>query len=117
MKLNDAVEAYTEAIDFDATNAVYYSNRAFCFIKLESFGLAIIDATKGIEVVRSRVVAHPTNVDDVSSRFCLVLFFARARRAHHLTPKRVSATCTASLYYNRTRRTSRVITAAVPRTC
>jgi len=45
-----ACNAYTEAIEADPTNAIYYANRAFCHIKLESYGLAIADATRGIEL-------------------------------------------------------------------
>ena len=45
-----ALDAYTRAIETDDTNAVYYANRAFCHMKLESYGLAIADATRGIEL-------------------------------------------------------------------
>eukprot|EP00928_Gymnodinium_smaydae_P053698 TRINITY_DN37624_c0_g1_i1.p1 TRINITY_DN37624_c0_g1~~TRINITY_DN37624_c0_g1_i1.p1 ORF type:complete len:507 (-),score=112.22 TRINITY_DN37624_c0_g1_i1:144-1664(-) len=67
-----ALDAYTEAIDLaeaveddcldsldDASTtasgaanpavAVYYANRAFCHIKLESYGSAVMDSTKAIE--------------------------------------------------------------------
>ena len=37
------------AIEVDPSNAVYYSNRAFCHIRLEAYGSAIEDATKAIE--------------------------------------------------------------------
>lgn len=42
-KLVQAVGKYTAAIDLHPT-AIYLSNRAFCYVKLEQFGLAILDA-------------------------------------------------------------------------
>ena len=41
----EAERQYTEAINVDSVTkkaAIYYSNRAFCLIKLECFGAAII---------------------------------------------------------------------------
>ncbi|WBW74576.1 serine/threonine protein phosphatase with TPR repeat [Schizosaccharomyces osmophilus] len=45
-----AVELYSEAIKLDSQNAILYSNRSFAYFKLEDYGLAIIDATKAIEI-------------------------------------------------------------------
>lgn len=45
-----AIEFYTKAIECDAKNAIFYSNRATCHIHMENFGLAIADAAKGIEM-------------------------------------------------------------------
>lgn len=42
-KLVQAVGKYTAAIELRPT-AIYLSNRAFCYVKLEQFGLAILDA-------------------------------------------------------------------------
>ena len=42
-KLVQAVGKYTAAIELNPT-AIYLSNRAFCYVKLEQFGLAILDA-------------------------------------------------------------------------
>ncbi|KAJ4460174.1 putative Serine/threonine-protein phosphatase 5 [Paratrimastix pyriformis] len=44
-----AIEKYTEAIVIKET-AVYYSNRAFCHIRLENYGSAITDATRAIQL-------------------------------------------------------------------
>lgn len=44
-----AVELYTAAIDLWPT-AIYYSNRAAAHVRAESYGLAIEDATKSIEL-------------------------------------------------------------------
>lgn len=38
-----AVQKYSEAIELCPTH-IYLSNRAFCYVKLENFGLAIADA-------------------------------------------------------------------------
>lgn len=43
-----AIEKYSLAIALNPNNAVYLSNRAFCHIKLENYGLAIVDAEKAI---------------------------------------------------------------------
>jgi len=43
-----AAEKYSEAIEI-APNAIFYSNRAQALIKLESFGLAIMDANEAIK--------------------------------------------------------------------
>lgn len=43
-----AIERYSLAIQHDPSNAIYWSNRAFCHIKMENYGLAISDATTGI---------------------------------------------------------------------
>ncbi len=45
-----AAEKYTEAIEL-CPSAVLYSNRAQAFIKLESYGLAIVDADEAIRYV------------------------------------------------------------------
>lgn len=42
-KLVEAVSKYTAAIALRPT-AIYLSNRAFCYLKLEQFELAIVDA-------------------------------------------------------------------------
>lgn len=51
-KFNEAAEQYSEAIQVGLKGrkqATYYTNRAFCNIKLENFGLALHDAGKAIE--------------------------------------------------------------------
>jgi len=45
-----ALDMYSSAIEADPSNAIYYCNRAFCHIKLENNGLAILDADKGIQL-------------------------------------------------------------------
>ena len=59
-KLNnwpDAIEQYSKGIEVFPT-AVLYSNRAFCFLKIESFGLAIADAKEAIGLDSSYIKGH-----------------------------------------------------------
>mmetsp|Transcript_27320 Transcript_27320/g.55833 ORF Transcript_27320/g.55833 Transcript_27320/m.55833 type:complete len:496 (+) Transcript_27320:210-1697(+) len=46
--LNEAIEFYTQAIENNAKNHILFANRAFCQVKLENYGSAIIDATEAI---------------------------------------------------------------------
>lgn len=45
-----AIDAYTQAISKDPTNAVYYSNRAAAYSSKNDHNSAIADAEKAIEV-------------------------------------------------------------------
>ncbi|XP_038901673.1 serine/threonine-protein phosphatase 5-like [Benincasa hispida] len=49
-KYAQAINLYTEAIELNNRNAVYWANRAFAHIKLEEYGSALEDASKAIEV-------------------------------------------------------------------
>lgn len=46
----EAVDAYTAAIDANPRNAVYLSNRAFANLRLENLGSALADASAAIEL-------------------------------------------------------------------
>ncbi|KAJ6805008.1 serine/threonine-protein phosphatase 5 [Iris pallida] len=49
-KFSQAIDLYTQAIELNSLNAVYWANRAFAHTKLEEYGSAVQDATKSIEV-------------------------------------------------------------------
>lgn len=49
-RFDDAIQSYTKAIELDPKNAVFYSNRAQVNIKLENYGLAIIDCDEALKV-------------------------------------------------------------------
>lgn len=49
-KFLKALDAYTSAIESDSTQAVYFSNRAFCHLKLENYGSALEDSSRAIEL-------------------------------------------------------------------
>jgi serine/threonine-protein phosphatase 5 len=53
-----ARDFYTKAVEKDPHNPVYYSNRAFCDLKLEEYGSALIDADKAIELDRTFIKAY-----------------------------------------------------------
>lgn len=55
---NDAVDLYTQAIELDPQNAVYYANRAQAHIKNEAYGVAILDSTKAIELDPTYIKAY-----------------------------------------------------------
>ncbi|XP_004304496.1 PREDICTED: serine/threonine-protein phosphatase 5 isoform X2 [Fragaria vesca subsp. vesca] len=49
-KYSQAIDLYTQAIELDSQNAVYWANRSIAHLKLEEYGSAIQDASKAIEV-------------------------------------------------------------------
>ncbi|KAL6450639.1 PPT1 Serine/threonine-protein phosphatase T [Candida maltosa Xu316] len=49
-KFDEAIQAYTDAIELDPNNAIFYSNRAQVHIKLENYGFAIQDCDKAIAI-------------------------------------------------------------------
>ncbi|XP_022848633.1 serine/threonine-protein phosphatase 5-like isoform X3 [Olea europaea var. sylvestris] len=49
-KYSQAIDLYTQAIEANNDNAVYWANRAFAHTKLEEYGSAILDSTKAIEI-------------------------------------------------------------------
>ncbi|KAL0306751.1 UNVERIFIED_CONTAM: Serine/threonine-protein phosphatase 5 [Sesamum radiatum] len=49
-KYSQAIDLYTQAIEVNKDNAVYWANRAFAHTNLEEYGSAIQDATKAIEI-------------------------------------------------------------------
>lgn len=48
--MEEAIDFYSQAIEMDNTNAVFFSNRANVYIALEQFGKAIEDAESAINV-------------------------------------------------------------------
>ncbi|XP_050381257.1 serine/threonine-protein phosphatase 5 isoform X2 [Argentina anserina] len=49
-KYSQAIDLYSQAIEQNSQNAVYWANRSFAHLKLEEYGSAIQDASKAIEV-------------------------------------------------------------------
>lgn len=49
-KYSQAIDLYSQSIELNSRNAVYWANRAFAHTKLEEYGSAIQDATKAVEV-------------------------------------------------------------------
>lgn len=57
-RYNDAIDAYTRAIELDGTNPIFFSNRAQVHIKLENYGLAIADCDLALLVDPKFVKAY-----------------------------------------------------------
>ncbi|XP_023305521.2 RNA polymerase II-associated protein 3 [Lucilia cuprina] len=53
-----AIEAYTQAIELYPDDAVYYSNRALCYLKLERYDECIEDCERAIDIDRLAVKAY-----------------------------------------------------------
>ena len=51
---DDAIEYYTKAIELNPV-AVYFGNRSFAHLKTESYGYALADATRALELDREYV--------------------------------------------------------------
>lgn len=49
-KFSQAIDLYSQAIELNSQNGVYWANRALAHTKLEEYGSAIQDATKAIEI-------------------------------------------------------------------
>lgn len=49
-KYQEAIDSYTKAIELDASNPIFYSNRAQVHIKMENYGLAIADCDAALQV-------------------------------------------------------------------
>jgi len=49
-KYEKAIDLYTQAIELNSNNAIYYANRSFAYAKKEQYGAAIEDASKSIEL-------------------------------------------------------------------
>ncbi|KAF4376529.1 hypothetical protein F8388_025400 [Cannabis sativa] len=57
-KYAQAIDLYTQAIEIDSQNAVYWANRSFAHLKLEEYGSAIQDASTAIEGYYRRGAAY-----------------------------------------------------------
>jgi tetratricopeptide (TPR) repeat protein len=49
-KFAQAIDLYSQAINLNSSDVVYWANRAFAHTKLEEYGSAVQDATKAIEI-------------------------------------------------------------------
>ena len=49
-QLEEAIRAYTEAIQIDAANEILYSNRSAAYAKNAQYDLALKDAEKAVEI-------------------------------------------------------------------
>mmetsp|Transcript_17796 Transcript_17796/g.28804 ORF Transcript_17796/g.28804 Transcript_17796/m.28804 type:complete len:390 (+) Transcript_17796:3412-4581(+) len=49
-KFDEAVDAYSRAIDLDGSNHIYYSNRSAAYGKMQNWSLALADASKCVDL-------------------------------------------------------------------
>ncbi len=49
-RFEGAIELYTKAIELNPMVATYYGNRSIAHLKTESYGYALADATKSLEL-------------------------------------------------------------------
>lgn len=54
----EAVSKYNDAIELNPEVPAYYTNRAFCHLKMENHGLAIADATVALELDKTFIKAY-----------------------------------------------------------
>ena len=54
-KFDQAIDFYSKAIDFNPTVAVYYGNRSFAHLKTESYGCALVDASKALDLDKTYI--------------------------------------------------------------
>lgn len=57
-KLNEAIEAYTSAIELDSSNAIFFSNRAQVNIRLENYGSAVADCNEALALDPNFIKAY-----------------------------------------------------------
>jgi len=79
----ESLVKYSEAIDLDPKNEIYWCNRAFANLKCENFGAAISDASQSIQLNPRHVKAYfhrgtahfiLTHLDDALKDFQTVPF-------------------------------------------
>ena len=59
-RYQEAIEWYSKAIDLDPSIAVYYGNRSFAHLKMESYGYALSDATTALDIDRTYIKVQGT---------------------------------------------------------
>ncbi|XP_059478003.1 RNA polymerase II-associated protein 3 [Neocloeon triangulifer] len=57
-KWKEAIGCYTRAIAYDATNPIFFANRALCYLKIEKFEGAVEDCSKALELDSNYVKAY-----------------------------------------------------------
>lgn len=54
----NAVKYYTEALELNASNAIYYSNRSLAYLRTECYGYALADATRALEIDKNYIKGY-----------------------------------------------------------
>ncbi|KAM3874989.1 serine/threonine-protein phosphatase 5 [Diretmus argenteus] len=54
----NAIKYYTEALEVNPANAIYYSNRSLAYLRTECYGYALADATKALEIDKNYIKGY-----------------------------------------------------------
>lgn len=54
----NAIKYYSEALDLNPSNAIYYSNRSLAYLRTECYGYALADATKALEIDKNYIKGY-----------------------------------------------------------
>lgn len=54
----NAIKYYSEALELNPTNAIYYSNRSLAYLRTECYGYALADATKALEIDKNYIKGY-----------------------------------------------------------
>lgn len=54
----NAIKYYSEALELNPSNAIYYSNRSLAYLRTECYGYALADATKALEVDKNYIKGY-----------------------------------------------------------
>lgn len=54
----NAIKYYTEALELNPSNAIYYSNRSLAYLRTECYGYALADATRALEIDKNYIKGY-----------------------------------------------------------
>lgn len=54
----NAIKYYSEALEVNPSNAIYYSNRSLAYLRTECYGYALADATKALEIDKNYIKGY-----------------------------------------------------------
>ncbi|XP_044524515.1 serine/threonine-protein phosphatase 5 [Gracilinanus agilis] len=54
----NAVKFYTQAIELNPNNAIYYGNRSLAYLRTECYGYALADATRAVELDKKYIKGY-----------------------------------------------------------
>ncbi|KAJ8366834.1 hypothetical protein AAFF_G00338880 [Aldrovandia affinis] len=54
----NAIKYYSEALELNPHNAVYYSNRSLAYLRTECYGYALADATRALDIDKNYIKGY-----------------------------------------------------------
>lgn len=54
----NAIKFYSQAIELNSSNAIYYGNRSLAYLRTECYGYALADATRAIEIDKKYIKGY-----------------------------------------------------------